>query len=232
MRNERPQHCHEIANRSKGKRVHAKSAQASTTSLTAASVADNVVGIRVLCDAGARVLDKDGLGFDALRVAATAGRVNAAREILARSPSPDCRWALHLSMMFGQGSAEFVSLLVGAKADVNEQMAPSCTTMFGLLFRVAGWRHRLGHSRLSTLGFHHVGATPLMIGIICASFDACATLVEAGAHLDLKNSRGKTARDLAAEMSAPDFLMSVFEGRVERCVSIASACSNKSFFSI
>lgn len=69
--------------------VHAKSAQASTTSLTAASVADNVVGIRVLCDAGARVLDKDGLGFDALRVAATAGRVNAAREILARSPSPD-----------------------------------------------------------------------------------------------------------------------------------------------
>ena len=135
-------------------------------------------------------------------------------------------------MMFGQGSAEFVSLLVYAKADVNEQMTPSCTSMVGLLFRVAGWRHRLGHSRLSTLGFHHVGATPLMNGIICASFDACATLVEAGAHLDLKNSRGKTARDLAAEMSAPDFLMSVFEGRMEPCVSIASACSNKSFFSI
>ena len=174
-----------------------------------------MVGIRILCDAGARVLDKDGLG-----------------EILARGPSPDCRWALHLSMMFGQGSAEFVSLLVYAKADVNEQMTPSCTSMVGLLFRVAGWRHRLGHSRLSTLGFHHVGATPLMNGIICASFDACATLVEAGAHLDLKNSRGKTARDLAAEMSAPDFLMSVFEGRMEPCVSIASACSNKSFFSI
>ena len=38
-----------------------------------------------------------------------------------------------------------------------------------------------------------------MAAIICGNFDVAATLISAGADLDLKNSRGKTALDFALE---------------------------------
>ena len=50
-----------------------------------------------------------------------------------------------------------------------------------------------------------------MCCIICGCFDAAAALIAAGARLDLKNIRGKTAADLAHENGAPDFLLEALQ---------------------
>ena len=52
-----------------------------------------------------------------------------------------------------------------------------------------------------------------MCCMVCGSYDAAATLIAAGARLDLRNHRGKTAADLALENSAPDFVIEALQGR-------------------
>ena len=63
----------------------------------------------------------------------------------------------------------------------------------------------------STLGFHHRGATPLMFSILCGAVDASRALLKAGARRDLRNSRGKTAYDLASEFGAPPSLTAALD---------------------
>ena len=56
--------------------------------------------------------------------------------------------------------------------------------------------------------YHLHGATPLMLSMLSRSFPAAQVLLAAGARLELRNSRGKTAFDLAVEQQAPLLLLS------------------------
>lgn len=67
-------------------------------------------------------------------------------------------------------------------------------------------RHHTRPSVLTHLAYHNQGATALMFAILTGKFEAARVLVEAGARLDLKNDRGKTAVDLLDEMHAPYIL--------------------------
>ena len=56
--------------------------------------------------------------------------------------------------------------------------------------------------------YHLHGATPLMLSMLSRSFPAAQVLLAAGARLGFRNSRGKTAFDLAVEQKAPLPLLS------------------------
>ena len=76
-------------------------------------------------------------------------------------------------------------------------------------------------AKVSYYALHHSKATPLMCCIVCGCFDAAAALIAAGARLDLKNHRGKTAADLAQENGAPDFVLEALQLRPPECVHLA-----------
>ena len=99
------------------------------------------------------------------------------------------------------GSAALVRWLAAEKADMNQQMKPHPLSIIGVLLKVKGAQYRFGASRtmLGLFGFHHYGATPLMAAILTGNFEAAGTLVVMGAQLHVRNSRGRTALDLARE---------------------------------
>ena len=93
---------------------------------------------------------------------------------------------------------------------------------FGMLWRIKGLQHNPGGktTQLRIVGYHHYGATPLKIAIICGNYEAAAALLVRGARLDWRNSRNKTAADLAREMSSPDYLMAALQGQMAKCNSV------------
>ena len=96
------------------------------------------------------------------------------------------------------------------RMDVNEQFRAT-KLRFRLVFSIfQAKNHFLDASRCSTWGtlcYHLKGATPLMLSILARFFPAADVLLEAGATLDLKNCRQKTAFDLAVETQAPYLLV-------------------------
>ena len=84
------------------------------------------------------------------------------------------------------------------------------------------FRHHTSPSVLTRLAYHNQGATPLMFAILTCKFEAARVLVEAGARLDLRNDRGKTALDFLEEMQAP-FVFA--NNSVVKVASIASSAS-------
>eukprot|EP00913_Durusdinium_trenchii_P014791 g13872.t2 len=119
--------------------------------------------------------------------------------------------------------------------------------------------HCIGTSRdqfqkptmMRRMAYHSRGATPLMLAIICGNFEAAATLLAERARTaisseplprtdllgrpngltrtDLRNFRGKTALDLAHELSPEDYLMDALNGvSCRKCWSIVSAANSKS----
>ena len=72
-----------------------------------------------------------------------------------------------------------------------------------MLLKLLSLRHTVSPSALTYLAYHHSGATPLMLSIITGKFDCASLLLAAGARVDLKNRRGKTAADIARETRAP-----------------------------
>ena len=70
-------------------------------------------------------------------------------------------------------------------------------------------------------------ATPLMVAVICGQDDVSAALIAAGARLDLRNRRQKTALDLANAHRASEFLMAMFQGDQEKKDIVRRAISNR-----
>ena len=210
-----------------GAKVNVKTGQ---PPLHMACAADSMEAIGVLCDHGADTRHRTDMGASCVLLAACSPAPNALEEIFKRQgEAPDLSGAPLFLSVATRGSARTVRLLIQAQADLNEQWVPSLTNPFGLLLRVKSLQYRLGRTdtRLAVLAYHHLRATPLMAALLCGNFEAAATLIDEGATLHLRNSRGKTARDFAREMSAPDYVLEALEaGNVKKCASFVSALSS------
>lgn len=117
--------------------------------------------------------------------------------------SGSLRFCLHTALVFW-GESDIVSCLIDAAADINEQLrVPFSKTMWWGLLKMLSFRHHWSPSALTYLAYHHDGATPLMCAILTGKYDAVLVLLKAGARLDIRNGRGKTAADFVAEIKAP-----------------------------
>ncbi|CAE6911903.1 unnamed protein product [Symbiodinium sp. CCMP2592] len=176
------------------------------TALHWASIADNAEGIRLLCQGGADLTMQAFPELVPLLAACAEGAVAALQEILLQVPNHSLQHGLHFAFIMRGGSPNLVSALIQGRADINEQfdIQWSKQPSWWILFRISQIRRTTRDSRLSLLAYHHSRATPLMLSILCGSFGAAYVLLAAGARVDLRNSRGKTAQDLAKEAWAWD----------------------------
>eukprot|EP00434_Breviolum_minutum_P042063 symbB.v1.2.037422.t1/scaffold5521.1/size26208/2 len=180
------------------------------TPLCAVAVfADNVEGARLLLEARADAFAENGFGQSAFTVAATHGAIKILKELL---KTPACAHTsrsgiLHEAVFLCHAPVEHISVLLEIGCDINEPLhyrkVPN-----RLLFGFFTLRHFVKRkSAMSTLAYHHAGATPLMMSILANYYAACHLLIHAKARLDLQNSRHQTAFDLAIKTCAPDFLL-------------------------
>ncbi|CAE7021616.1 unnamed protein product [Symbiodinium natans] len=178
-----------------------------------AALAGNAEGLQLLCEHSPETaLSPNMLGFLAFGSACMAGSVEATSFLRGYTPPSEIAGSLHVTILCGRGSEEVVAKLIDANADMDFRLQTPLLSPLGLLFACMGLRHRWRASTLSTYAYHHENATPLMCSIITSSFETAAALVAAGARTDLRNSRGCSAADLAAEMGAPDFVREALLG--------------------
>jgi len=180
------------------------------TALHWACISNNAEGVRILVKAGANAEMLAITGQSAFQLACSAGALEAISEMLLQFPKQDLQYSLHFAFLLGGGSGHLVRTLFEAKADVNERLELLQTKYLLLwtLCKAASFSHRVGAStRLRELAFHHRRATPLMFSVICGAFEATYALLAVGARRDLRNSRRRTAVDLAVEICAPPALV-------------------------
>ena len=180
------------------------------TPLCAVAVfADNVEGARLLLQARADASAENGFGQTAFTVAATYGATRILKELLNLPTFADSSRSgiLHDAVFVCQAPVEHISVLLEIGCDINEPLhlrkMPN-----RLIYGFFTLRHFVkGKSAMSTLAYHHAGATPLMMSILANYYAASHLLIHAKARLDLQNSRHQTAFDLAIKTCAPDFLL-------------------------
>ncbi|CAE7768290.1 ANKRD17 [Symbiodinium sp. CCMP2456] len=179
------------------------------TALHLACAGDNPLGARLLCHARADINQQGIPGLTPFMAACACGSGRAMKEMLTLNPHVSLRHSLHVALMFaGGGSTDSVPLLLEARANVNEQFRVQIREPgWWLLMNVMGVRHRLSPSRLTLLAYHHYDATPLMFGILGGCLDSVSSLLSAGARVDIRNYRNRTASELAHEMLAPPWLI-------------------------
>ncbi|CAK9083864.1 unnamed protein product [Durusdinium trenchii] len=200
-----------------------------------AAVGPNPAGLRILKDQQARTLMSPNiLGLAPIDMAAAGGHAESILELL------DCgelnlNLALHVSILHGAPSPEAVATLIEAKADIDHQLSFSSLSPLGLFFRFLKLRHYWKSSMLSTYAYHHSKATPLMLSICSQSYVATAMLVAAGARLELTNSHGCTAADLAERTLAPEWVLRAVKGEphfVRACEDMVEEQGAKLWFRI
>ena len=176
-------------------------------------VSDNAEGVRTLCQARADMNQKCIPGLTSFDLALANSSVEAMKEILSQSPSTSLRYSFHFALMFSGGDAPTISLLIEARADVNERFEINMMKEpgFWLILNSSSLKHRVSPSRWTTLAYHHYGATPLMFSILSGCFEVTSLLIRQGAQLHIQNSRKKTAADLARQMQAPAQLLRALE---------------------
>ncbi|CAE8720241.1 unnamed protein product [Polarella glacialis] len=113
---------------------------------------------------------------------------------------------LHMSMLQG-GDPILVQRLLEARADIDEPVEVR-SLIFSIAFSMASFKYWLGsRDKFCTVGYNGINSTPLIMSVATGSFAVAQCLVDAGARLDCRNSRGKTAWDLAKELAAPSSLI-------------------------
>ena len=178
-----------------------------------ACAAQDVKEMRMLINARADVWKEAFLNLNPLNTAAALGSVAVLQELIRQAPTEKLphllRHCLHWAMVHG-GFAKNLQVLIDARADVNERWETRITQFSGWLsMNYWSFKHRIRPSRLTLWAYHHQGATPLMFSIINAQFEATRFLVAARADVNLRNSKGSTAADLAQEVSAPGAVISL-----------------------
>ncbi|OLP87173.1 Ankyrin repeat domain-containing protein 17 [Symbiodinium microadriaticum] len=188
--------------------------------VTSAALGNNAEGIRILCNAGGSPHAKNSAGLSAFDIACAIGSAAAVEELLVQSG-----YGMTLRC-----TAHLVDRLIIARADVDEQLMQPFLSLLGIVWAALSLRHRFGHSStLSRTAYHSHGATPLMFAVLTGQYEGAAALIAAGARLDLRNGRGRTALDLGRELRAPDFLMEALEGRPAVCRRMAFVATAKSY---
>ncbi|CAE6934391.1 ANKHD1 [Symbiodinium sp. CCMP2456] len=174
-----------------------------------ACAGDNPLGVRLLCHARANMNQQSMPGLSPFMLSCVCGSVRAMKEMLALNPALSLRHCLHIALVgAGGGAADLVSVLLEARANVNEQFRSQIREPgWWLLMNVMAVRHRVSPSRLTLLAYHHYDATPLMFSILSGSLDSVSSLLSAGARVDMRNYRRKTASELARQMLAPSWLI-------------------------
>mmetsp|Transcript_41714 Transcript_41714/g.74847 ORF Transcript_41714/g.74847 Transcript_41714/m.74847 type:complete len:618 (+) Transcript_41714:36-1889(+) len=178
-----------------------------------AASTDNLEGLQLLIASRASPRKKSILGWDVITVACAFGSVQILEEILIRKPQAwaSVSYGLHFALMFEGGSSTCVSALLRARADVNQKFH-STSPVMRMYFGIQALRHRMSKTSFSAVAFHHEGATPLMFSILNGYFGASALLLEAKAEVDIRNSRGTCAADLARTVPVPIWLTDVLLG--------------------
>lgn len=176
------------------------------------SVGGNPECVEILLAAGSTKTDPNILGYSPFVLACSAGEIECMKVLMPDASMTELNEGLHAAILQSGGSAEVVSELIKAHADVNHQLITSPLTVFGALLMGLGLRHRWKESTLSTYAYHHYQATPLMCSVLTGAYEVTALLLAAGARTDLWNYRQKTALDIAYEVSAPDFVISALKG--------------------
>ncbi|CAK9079345.1 Transient receptor potential channel pyrexia [Durusdinium trenchii] len=186
-----------------------------------AALENDPIGIRLLCSVSADPRKKNLFGDHALHMAIAAGAEDATQAFLSEAESFDLSRTLHTAAMF-QGTAVLVRRLIEASADVDEPYLAN--NVIRMLHTVKGIQYTWGRrTMLRRVGYHGRHATPLMIAILCGNFEAASSLLVEGANVNLRNARGKTAKDLANELRVPDYLLQAMDGAIEKCISIAGS---------
>lgn len=164
----------------------------------------NAEAVDILCDANIDPRVKLMPGTGPFKVACGFANVQTLQAFMTRLPANvNLRFSLHFGLIF-HANIDTVSFLMTASADINEQLeVPMKKTGWWMLLKLLSLRHTVSPSNLTYLAYHHAGATPLMLSIITGKFDCASLLLAAGARVDLKNRRGKTAVDIAKEICAP-----------------------------
>ena len=154
------------------------------------------------------------------------------QELLPHVPIEELAIGLHAGLLHGGGSADMVATLVEASVDVNCQLRKPLLSAEGMLFTVLSLRHCWNQTPLSTYAYHHDGATPLMCCVLTRSFEAAVILVATGARVDLKNSRGRTAEDLARETAAPAYVIKALQGSATACEQLLKQYGDRLWVSV
>jgi len=175
------------------------------TALTCAAIGGNAPAVRILFEAKANPLLRSFPGVSPFKTACISGSTAVMREMLQLRVQGSLRFGLHLVLALGiNQEGDTVSCLIHASADVNEQLRiPMAKTVWWGLSKVLHAAHYVSPSALTTLAYHHSGATPLILATLAGKFECVPILLAAGASLDIPNSHGKTARDFLREMHVP-----------------------------
>ncbi|CAE7595601.1 ANK2 [Symbiodinium sp. CCMP2456] len=175
--------------------------------ISAAATTDNAEGIRVLCEAGNSPTAKNSFGMSPLEIASGAGAVACMDELVGRMDEVDTSRALHFAMWYRGGAEEVISRLISVRADLDGQLKMPAASLLSIGCANLSLQHRLGRVSTSTrIAYHSSDSTPLMLGVLSGQHAGVLALVKMGARLDLKNSRKRTASDMALEVRAPEKL--------------------------
>lgn len=178
-----------------------------TSPLTRAAVGDNVEGIRILLEGNCDLNLRGMLGNTALEPACAWGSANAAKFLieagLSVTGNSNGLGAIFFCVLF-EGTPDVARCLVEATAAcVNAVAQPPMTNRMAKLFAHKGSQYPQSVDKISRLGYHIFGASPLMVCILMGRLDIADILLHAKADLTLRNSRGRTAIELAVEASLP-----------------------------
>ncbi|CAE7365507.1 Kidins220 [Symbiodinium natans] len=126
-----------------------------------ACLSDNVEAFRILRAAGSDVRAAMLPGLDSFGVACAGGSCHILQEFIAQEPRVSLRHCLHYALIVDGASKPALATLIEARADINEQLRLT-QVPWRMVFAIYGLKHRVSPSGLTTLAYHHHGATPVM----------------------------------------------------------------------